>query len=431
MTTETADHSPLLRGIAGRLESQYGDHFTRETLDHYVDDSFLRLASEARIMVHVPALVERFARQRIRALAKLGGHIEGHRPDVLFVCDRDDASAQIAAALFAAEAGDRATAHAAGAMPDPDLLADAIAVMAALGIELDDRPPVPVTPEIEAAADVVVTLDAHDDVPIVDDTRYVAWRTAPNHPYGLDGYRRWCDDLADHVRELVAEIVPPNPRPGFGRSLDELEAIVAASAAGVLAGLDALGVGTPGTDGPRPVGAPARAAHHDVETAVVELIACQQPVAGDLRRIFGLHVTSLHLARMGDGLDRVGRLLGDGGAIGDPAVLDQLRRMARTVARMTRGAVGALTSADGDLALAAASGGREIDAQHEAALDAAAHAIAVGASGGPLVLAVGAAIELHHLGDHAVAIAEQAWFRATGEHTLPAGPAHRAQPAAS
>ena len=103
-----AQHALLLKAIANRLEGEFGELFTRDTLQHYVDDSYSQLARGAKILNHIPAFVERFARHRLRALAKTSGMTDGHPVEVLFVCDRDDAVSQMATTLFAAAAGDRA-----------------------------------------------------------------------------------------------------------------------------------------------------------------------------------------------------------------------------------------------------------------------------------------------------------------------------------
>ena len=168
-----------LHGIAHRLEGEFGEMFTRDTIDHHVHDSYDRMAATWRIATHIPAFVERFSRQRLRALAKNRGIVAGHRPEVLFVCARNDAASQMAVGLFNLCAQGRATAHSAGAVPASELRAEAVAVMDEVGGDLSAQFTRPVTPEVEAAADVVVTLDAHDDIPIVDDKRYVAWRMPP------------------------------------------------------------------------------------------------------------------------------------------------------------------------------------------------------------------------------------------------------------
>ncbi len=84
-TNMEAQHSLLLHGIVRRLESEFGDEFTHETIEHYVEDSYQHLASRAKVLTHIPTFVDRFSRQRLRSLAKNRGTIDDHPPVVLFV----------------------------------------------------------------------------------------------------------------------------------------------------------------------------------------------------------------------------------------------------------------------------------------------------------------------------------------------------------
>ncbi len=206
--TMQAQHALMLKAIANRLEGEYGALFTRDTLQHYVEDSYQQLAEKAAVRNHIPALVERFAAHRLRALAAIGGLIDGHPAEVLFVCERNDALSPMAAALFNAAAGDRAHAHSAGTAPAGELLHEAVQVMREVGLDVADAFPKPMTLEIAQVVDVIVTLDAHDDIPILDGKEYRAWRLADRRDRGLDEYRSMRDELRTKTDALVAEIVP-------------------------------------------------------------------------------------------------------------------------------------------------------------------------------------------------------------------------------
>ena len=214
--TLQAQHALMLKAIANRLEGEFGSFFTRDTLQHLVEDSYAQLAAKATVRTHIPAFVERFAAQRLKALAKTDGLIGGLPVDVLFVCERNDALSQMAAALFNTAVGDRAHAQSAGTAPAGELLDEAVAVMHEVRVDLGEAFPKPVSVEIEQAADVIVTLDAHDDISILDGKQYQAWRLADRRADGLDGYRAMRDELSEKTDVLVAEIVPKplptNPR---------------------------------------------------------------------------------------------------------------------------------------------------------------------------------------------------------------------------
>ncbi len=208
--TLRAQHALVLRAIANRLEGKYGSLFTRDTLQHYVDDSYRQLAAQATVQTHIPAFVERFALDRLGALAKVRGLIGGPSVDVLFVCERNDALSQMAAALFDAAVGARGRAHSAGTAPASELLDEAVDVLREIGLEIADAYPKPISAEVEQAADLIVTLDAHDDIAIIDDRRYQAWRIIDRRLEGLDGYRLMRDELRERVQLLVAEITRPS-----------------------------------------------------------------------------------------------------------------------------------------------------------------------------------------------------------------------------
>ena len=200
-----------LKGITGRLEDEFGDLFTRETLDHYVKDSYEQLAASARVRTHIPAFVQRFARQRLAALARTCAPAAGQHPEVLFVCGRNDAISQMAAGLFNANCGKSAHAHSAGATPSGLLRDEAVTVMQEVGIDLRDEFPKPISPEIEEVVDIIITLDAHDEIPILDGKRYLAWRIPPFDDQALDGYREMRDSLHERVSGLVDDICESEP----------------------------------------------------------------------------------------------------------------------------------------------------------------------------------------------------------------------------
>ena len=199
------------RSTAVRLAERLGDHFTYETVETFVNEVHDELEDRFRIQTHVPTFAHRFARERLEALARHEGRIEDRRPTVLFVCERNDDVSQMAAALFRSRTGDRAVVHSAGTQPAAELHDLAVAVLHEVGIEMLDAFPKPLTVEIEAAADVIVTLDPHDRIDLIPDdtTQYFAWDIPADHDDGIDAYRRLCLSLDGRVEELEAVILSP------------------------------------------------------------------------------------------------------------------------------------------------------------------------------------------------------------------------------
>ncbi len=198
----------LLRTTTAQLAERFEEHFTADTIEGFVDEVLTDLDSRFKVKTHVPTFALRFARDRLDALARHEGKIVGHVPTILFVCQRNDAVSQMAAALFEARVGGAAEVHSAGTRPAADLLDAAVHALHEVGIEMLEAFPKPLTPEIERAADVIVTLDAHDAIEVVesDTTQYHAWRLPADHGDDLESYRALRSELEPLIDGLVADV---------------------------------------------------------------------------------------------------------------------------------------------------------------------------------------------------------------------------------
>ena len=99
MSTETsALHANLLKRITANLAESYRGIFSAETIERYVYESYTALARTAKVQTYLPVLAERFAKDRLRALAQAEGKIASPVPQVLFVCVHNAGRSQIAAA---------------------------------------------------------------------------------------------------------------------------------------------------------------------------------------------------------------------------------------------------------------------------------------------------------------------------------------------
>ena len=158
---------------------------------------------------YLPLLAERFARQRLRALAKVEGmHISGV-PVVLFLCTHNTSRSQMALGFFQHLAGDCAIAWSGGSEPATTINPSAIAAMRDLGIDISGEYPKPWTDEVVRAADVVVTMGCGDACPVFPGRRYEDW--VLDDPAGLDveDVRPICDEIERRVRLLLAELDAP------------------------------------------------------------------------------------------------------------------------------------------------------------------------------------------------------------------------------
>ena len=122
--------------------------------------------SRATATNFLPIMAERFARQRLKALARVEGKADDGLPTVLFLCVHNAGRSQMALGWFNHLAGDRAVAWSGGSEPGNEVNPAAIAAMKEIGIDISSEFPKPWTDEIVQAADVVVTMGCGDACPL-------------------------------------------------------------------------------------------------------------------------------------------------------------------------------------------------------------------------------------------------------------------------
>ncbi len=413
-----AQHQELLRQTVGRLESEFSKHFTTDTLEHYVQDSYQELASKAQVLTHIPSFVERFAFDRLRALAKTSEDPVAISPDVLFVCERNDAASQMAAAFFNRSTGGRANARSAGRQPAGQMAEAAISAMHEIGIDLLGSFPKPVTPEIEAASDIIVTMDAHDDVVVLDGKHFEAWELPHPSTDDLDSFRTLRDEIDDRVRDLIDRLVPNGvrkPRSAFDLDLKELRLALTLMTRRVVELAQRLGPAVLESD---TLALKAiidednviDAMDAELTTHVFELIALRQPVARDLRAILAIYDTSLHLERIADCLvDAATAALGVG-----VVLPSELSEMSDRVAESAELAIHALREGSVEEAYQVATQVRIVDQTRrqllEKLMDSGASVDRKAA-----LAADHASIALKRAAEHALDIAELTLFAVKGE----------------
>ena len=124
----------------------------------------------------------------------------------LFVCLHNAGRSQMSAALFERASAGRHRALSAGTTPGDRVHPEVVEVMRELGIELADRVPQPLTDELAAWADVVVTMGCGDACPYVPGVRYLDWELEDPKGRPLDEVRATRDEIARRVEGLLAEL---------------------------------------------------------------------------------------------------------------------------------------------------------------------------------------------------------------------------------
>ena len=215
MDTETAstelsiDQQAALRASARRLSAEYTGVFGTETIERFLTTSYDGFATRATVSNFLPLLAERFARQQLRALARIEGKADQGTPTVLFLCVHNSGRSQMAMGFFVHLAGDRAIAWSGGSEPGAELNRAAVEAMREKGIDISEEFPKPWTDEVVRAADVVVSMGCGDACPIFPGKRYLDWEL--DDPAGQDvaSVRPIRDEIERRVRNLLDELEVP------------------------------------------------------------------------------------------------------------------------------------------------------------------------------------------------------------------------------
>ena len=200
------DQALALKTAATRLAAEFDGAYGPGTVERFLHSSYDQFATIGSIPNYLPLLAERFARQRLQALARVEGHHRDGKPVVLFLCTHNAGRSQMALGFFTHLAGDRAVAWSGGSEPDTGINAAAVAAMRERGIDISGGYPKPWTDEVVRAADVVITMGCGDACPVFPGTRYENWDL--DDPAGLDvaAVRPIRDDLERRVRRLLDDL---------------------------------------------------------------------------------------------------------------------------------------------------------------------------------------------------------------------------------
>jgi arsenate reductase len=200
------DQQHALRSAAANLRHEFDGTFGTETIEQFLATSYDQFAAEARLVTFVPLFAERFARQRLKALAKVEGKARDGLPVVLFLCVHNAGRSQMALGWFNRLAGDRAIAWSGGSEPGAEVNPAAVEAMAEVGIDIAGEYPKPWTDEIVRAADVVVTMGCGDACPIFPGKQYEDWDLDDPSGKQLADVRPIRDEIERRVRNLLHEL---------------------------------------------------------------------------------------------------------------------------------------------------------------------------------------------------------------------------------
>lgn len=202
----TLDQRHALTTATTRLAGEFDGTFGEATIERFLHTSYDQFAGRAVVANFLPLLAERFARQRLTALARVEGHGHDGRPTVLFLCVHNAGRSQMALGFFQHHAGDDAIAWSGGSEPGDRVNPVAVAAMAERGIDIAAEFPKPWTDEIVRAADVVVTMGCGDACPVFPGKRYEDWTLDDPAGQDLAAVRPIRDDIERRVLTLLDEL---------------------------------------------------------------------------------------------------------------------------------------------------------------------------------------------------------------------------------
>ena len=195
-----------------RLVAEFGDRFERDRIAELMADSVTQLATSAQVPDFLPVLAYRFTRERLGSI----GRAAGTSSDVVFVSLSGGGRGQMAAALTTLLSDGQVTAHAAGSSQHGVLDATVETVIRELGVDTSEFFVRPVSSDILAAADVIVTMGhSVGKVELPEGVKHEDWRVGDPVGASIEETRRVRDDIERRVRGLLVElrVLPPPDAP--------------------------------------------------------------------------------------------------------------------------------------------------------------------------------------------------------------------------
>ena len=189
--------------MVDRLVTEFGDRFERERIQALMEDSLGQLAGPAQVPDFLPILAYRFTRERLTSISRT----PGTTLDVVFVSLSGGGRGQMAAALTTLLSEGTVTAHAAGTSRHGFLDPGVESVIRELGVDTSEFYVRPVSSDILAVADVIVTMGhSVGEVDLPEGARHEDWRVGDPVGAGLDEVRRVREDIERRVGELLVEL---------------------------------------------------------------------------------------------------------------------------------------------------------------------------------------------------------------------------------
>ena len=197
------DQRPLRPALAA-LETEFHGTFDDESIEHFLVDSYERLAARSKSKKFLSVLSEQFARERLKAMTRVET-TQPTKPGVLFLCVHNAGRSQMAAGWLRRIAGDRVDVFTGGSEPGDELNPVVVDAMAEVEIDIREEFPKPWTDEVVRAVDMVIAMGCGDVCPIYPGKSYVDWELDDPEGMTIEQVRTVRDELKSRVETLVRE----------------------------------------------------------------------------------------------------------------------------------------------------------------------------------------------------------------------------------
>ena len=160
-----------------------------------------------RVTTYLPLLVERFAADRLRALAHAQGAIVSDIPEILVVCTHNAGRSVAARVLLDHYGQGRVTVRSAGSAPSEEISPAVAQLLTARGLDVSREFPKPLTDEAARSADVIITMGCGDACPVFPGKRYLDWDLEDPAGRSIDEVRPIVADIERRARVLLSELL--------------------------------------------------------------------------------------------------------------------------------------------------------------------------------------------------------------------------------
>lgn len=205
--SDRANQVDRLNRVVAALAEKYIGVFATETIERVVFESYASLLRAGTKPTSVTVFAEKFAKDRLRALATAKSTSKKDKPEVLFVCVQNAGRSQMAMALMSSLSNGAINVRSAGSVPASEVSEKTISVMSEIGLDLSDAFPKPLTDDVVQAADVVITMGCGDACPLYPGKKYLDWQLQDPAHLDLDGVRQVRDEIRDLVQALIVELL--------------------------------------------------------------------------------------------------------------------------------------------------------------------------------------------------------------------------------